>query len=128
MTHPIAPRALAASLTELWSPAVIGEVDDSYIKVAKVHGVFGWHSHTDEDEMFLVLEGRLRIEFEHDAVELGPGELHVVARGVRHNPVAADECLILLLERKSTKHTGDTVTARTRSLDEQLQGLARREG
>lgn len=125
MADPIQPLALAARLTELWSPAVIGEVDDNYVKVAKVHGTFGWHAHADEDELFLVLQGRLRIEFEGgDAVELGPGEMHVVPKGKRHNPVAADECLLMLLEKKTTLHSGDTVTVHTRSIEHQLQGYA----
>lgn len=122
MLHAINPKAVAASLGELWSPRVVGEVDDSYVKVAKVHGELDWHRHADEDEMFFVLQGRLRLEFEQgDAVELGEGEFHVVPRGVLHHPVAENECLLMLFERKSTLHTGDTVTARTRSLDEQLR-------
>lgn len=122
MAEPIQPLQLAARLAELWSPAVIGEVDDNYVKVAKVQGVFGWHAHADEDELFLVLRGKLRIAFEDDAVELGPGEIYVVAKGRRHNPSADEETLVMLLERKSTRHTGDVVTERTRSLAEQLRG------
>ena len=122
MTQAVSPRDFAASLTELWSPRVIAEVDDAYIKVAKVKGSLVWHSHDEEDEMFLVLEGRLRIELEDGVVELGEGELFVVPKGVRHNPVAEEECL-LLVERKSTQHTGDTVTGKTRSVEEQLQSL-----
>lgn len=120
MTQVISPKDAAAALTEYWSPRVVGEVDDSYIKVAKALGTFGWHSHDDEDEMFLILAGRLRIEMEAGAVELGEGEMFVVPRGVRHNPVAAQECHLMLIERKSTLHTGNAVTARTRSLAEQL--------
>ena len=121
MTQAVSPRELAASLQELWSPRVIAEVDDAYIKVAKVKGSLVWHSHGEEDELFLVLEGRLRIEMEDGAVELGEGELFVVPKGARHNPVAEEECLLLLVERKSTLHTGDTVTGKTRSVAEQLQ-------
>jgi len=121
MTQAVSPKDLASSLTELWSPRVIAEVDDAYIKVAKVKGSLVWHSHAEEDELFLVLEGRLRIELEDGAVELGEGELFVVPKGVRHNPVAEEECLLLLVERKSTQHTGDTVTGKTRSVEEQLQ-------
>jgi len=121
MTQAISPRDLAASLTEFWSPRVIAEVDDAYIKVARVKGSLVWHSHDQEDELFLVLAGRLRIELEEGAVELGEGELFVVPKGVRHNPVAEEECLLMLVERKSTQHTGDTVTGKTRSLAEQLQ-------
>jgi len=121
MPEPIDPQALAATLTELWSPRVIGEVDDAYVKVAKVQGTLAWHSHEDEDELFLVLQGHLRIEMEAGDVELGPGQMYIVPRGVRHNPVADEECQILLIERKSTKHTGDVVTEKTRSLNEQLR-------
>jgi mannose-6-phosphate isomerase-like protein (cupin superfamily) len=114
------PKQIAASLTELWSPRIIGEVDDSYIKVAKVHGTFVWHSHDNEDELFLVLQGRLRIEMEERTVEINEGEMFIVPKGVRHNPVAEEECLIMLIERKSTAHTGDVITEKTRSIDEQM--------
>lgn len=115
------PREIAASLTEFWSPRVVAEVDDAYIKVAKVHGSLAWHSHDDEDELFMVLKGRLRIEMEAGPVELGEGEMFVVPKGVRHNPVAEEECHLMLIERKTTLHTGSTVTEKTRSLAEQLR-------
>jgi mannose-6-phosphate isomerase-like protein (cupin superfamily) len=102
---------------------VIAEIDDNYVKVAKLQGSFGWHSHAGEDELFLVLKGHLRIEMDEGAVELAEGELFVVPKGVRHNPVANEECHILLIERKSTLHTGDIVNEKTRSLDEQLRPL-----
>jgi len=117
------PKLIASSLTELWSPRIIAEVDDAYIKVAKVHGSLAWHSHDNEDELFLVLEGRLRIEMEGGNVELAEGEMFVVPKGVRHNPVAEQECLLMLIERKTTQHTGDVVTGRTRSLADQLRPL-----
>ena len=116
-----APQQIAASLDELWSPRVIAELDDAYVKVAKVQGTLGWHAHADEDELFFVLHGRLRIEMESGPVELGQGELYVVPKGVRHNPVAEQECHIMLVERKSTLHTGDKITEKTRSLAEQLR-------
>jgi mannose-6-phosphate isomerase-like protein (cupin superfamily) len=115
------PSHVAASLTELWSPRVVAEVDDAYVKVARVHGSLAWHSHDDEDELFLVLKGRLRIEMEDTSVELAEGEMFVVPKGIRHNPVAEDECHLLLIERKSTLHTGSTVTDRTRSIADQLR-------
>jgi mannose-6-phosphate isomerase-like protein (cupin superfamily) len=121
MSKAISPERIAASLTELWSPRVVGEVDEVYVKVAKVQGVFGWHAHTDEDELFLVLKGRLRIEMEHGPVDLAEGELCVVPKGTRHNPVAEEECHVLLIERKATLHSGDTVNEKTRSLAEQLR-------
>jgi mannose-6-phosphate isomerase-like protein (cupin superfamily) len=121
MPNASSPKAIAAALTDYWSPRVVGEVDDSYIKVAKVRGSLCWHSHDDEDELFLILKGHLRIELEHAAsVELDEGEMFVVPKGMRHNPVAEQECLLMLIERKSTRHTGDVVTERTRSLAEQL--------
>lgn len=121
----VAIRAAAAALAEHWSPRVVAEVDDNYVKVAKVHGRLAWHSHDGEDELFLVLKGRLRIEIEGraEAVELGEGDLYVVPKGVRHNPIADDECLLMLIERKTTQHTGTTVTPLTRSIDEQLRPL-----
>lgn len=117
----VSPAQIAGGLTELWSPRVIGELDDAYIKVAKVQGTLAWHSHENEDEMFLVLKGQLRIEMEATTVELGEGDMYVVPKGVRHNPIADNECLIMLIERKSTLHTGDVKTEKTRSLDEQLR-------
>ena len=119
----VSPAKLASALGEHWSPRVIAEVDDAYIKVAKVHGSLAWHSHDNEDELFLVLEGRLRIEMEGGNVELAEGEMFVVPKGVRHNPVAEQECLLMLIERKTTQHTGDVVTGKTRSLADQLRPL-----
>jgi len=123
MTKVLSPGKIAASLTELWSPRVVAEVDDAYIKVAKVQGSLAWHSHENEDELFYVLKGRLRIEMGDRTVEIGEGEMFVVPKGVRHNPVAVEECQLMLIERKSTQHTGDVVTEKTRSLDDQLRKL-----
>lgn len=114
----------AASLTEYWSPRVVAEFDDSYVKVAKLQGSLAWHSHEHEDEVFFVLKGHLRIELEGSAVELPEGALYVVPKGVRHNPVAEQECHIMLIEKKSTLHTGSEVTEKTRSLAEQLRPIA----
>lgn len=114
-------KQVAATLSELWSPRVVGEVDDAYVKVAKVHGSLAWHSHENENELFLVLNGHLRIEMEDRSVELDEGDLFVVPKGVRHNPVAEQECHIMLIERKTTLHTGDVATEKTRSLAEQLR-------
>lgn len=115
---------LAAELekvTEHWSPRVVGRVNDQYVKVAKLLGEFVWHAHELEDELFQVVYGRLRIQLEGDReVVLNPGEFFVVPRGVRHNPIAEDEVGIVLVETVTTAHTGDVVTDRTRSIDEQL--------
>ena len=123
MTKVVSPKEAAAALTELWSPRVIGELDDAYVKVAKVLGSLAWHSHENEDEMFFILKGHLRIEKEDGSVELDEGQMFVVPKGVRHNPVAENECHILLIERKTPLHTGDAQTEKTRSLAEQLRPI-----
>lgn len=120
---PRSPARIAATLDELWSPRVIAEVDEAYIKVARLHGTFGWHAHEHEDELFLVLKGELCLEMEAGNVVLREGELYVVPKGVRHNPVAESECHVMLVERKSTLHTGDMVSERTRSIAEQLRPI-----
>lgn len=109
------------AIDDYWSPKVLGRVNDQYVKVAKLSGSLTWHRHDDEDELFMVMKGRLTIEMEdRDAVRLGPGEFFVVPKGVMHNPVTEQECWIVLIETVSTKHTGDIVIDRTRSIDEQL--------
>ena len=123
MPQVVSPEKAAAALTELWSPRVIAELDDSYVKVAKIKGSLTWHKHDSEDELFYILKGSLRIEMEDRTVELGPGEAFVVPKGVRHNPIAEQECHIMLIERKTTLHTGTEVTDKTRSLAEQLRPL-----
>ncbi len=117
------PLRMAESLTEYWSPRVIAEVDDKYVKVAKLKGRLEWHSHDREDELFLILKGSLRIEFEDHSVELEAGDLYVVPKGARHNPVAEQECLVMLVEHKGTLHTGDTVTDKTRPIEDQLRPI-----
>jgi quercetin dioxygenase-like cupin family protein len=113
-------RAFAA-VTEYWSPMVITQVNDQYVKVAKLKGQLAWHKHDEEDELFHVVKGRLTLQFEGGReVALGPGEIFVVPKGVLHNPVADEECWIVLIETVTTKHTGDVVTDRTRSIREQL--------
>ena len=119
--QPINPSKIAASLTELWSPRVVGSLDNSFVKVAKVQGTFVWHSHEEEDELFFILKGKLRIEMHDQVVELSEGEMFIVPKGVMHNPIAEEECLVMLVERKSTLHTGGIPTDQTRSLEEQLR-------
>ena len=121
MIDPVDLRAAADRLTEHWSPRVVGRVNDQYVKVAKVLGEFTWHKHDDEDELFLVLRGRLRIQFEGGReTVLEAGQFCVVPRGTLHNPIADEECTIALIETVTTKHTGDLDTPRTRSIAEQL--------
>jgi mannose-6-phosphate isomerase-like protein (cupin superfamily) len=117
----VSPKSIAERLTEHWSPRVVGEVDDNYVKVAKLAGEFGWHAHAHEDEMFLVLKGTLRIEMEAGPVTIGEGEFYVVPKGVRHNPVAEQEVHVLLFERKTTLHSGNEINSRARSIEDQLR-------
>lgn len=107
-------------VTEHWSPKVIGKVNDQLLKAAKLKGELVWHAHDGQDELFYIVKGSLRIEFEDGAVDLEKGDFLTVPSGVRHNPVAQEECWVLLIEPASTKHTGDEVTSRTRTLEEQL--------
>jgi mannose-6-phosphate isomerase-like protein (cupin superfamily) len=126
MKQSLSPKNAAAALTELFSPNIVAEFNDSYVKVVKAHGSLVWHDHADEDELFFILRGHLRIEMENASVELSDGDLYVVPKGVRHRPVATDECLVMLIEPKSTAHTGDVVSDMTRSIAEQLnQGSSR---
>ncbi|MHC5011233.1 MAG: cupin domain-containing protein [Planctomycetota bacterium] len=97
-----------------WSPRIAGEVNDMYVKLAKLEGEFVWHQHETEDELFLVVKGNLEIRLRDGTVHLGPGEFFVVPHGTEHLPVAEEECHVLLLERKSTLNTGDVEDARTR--------------
>jgi len=108
-------------LKDFWSPKVVGQVNDQYVKVAKLKGELVWHKHDNEDELFQVVKGRLVIQFEggREAV-LNPGEFCVVPKGAMHNPVANEERWIVLIETMTTKHTGDAVTERTRSIEDQL--------
>ena len=115
--------AEAERLTKHWTPKVVGQINDQYVKVAKLKGELAWHKHEHEDEMFLVLQGQLRIEYEDKpAVELSEGDFHIVPRGVMHNPVCAKECLIALIEPATTRHTGDLVMEKTVSIEAQLAG------
>lgn len=96
-----------ATIDEHWSPRVVAELNGQEVKLAKVKGEFVWHHHADEDELFLVLAGRLRLELRDGTVTLGPGEIAVVPRGVEHRPVAEEETHILLFEPADTLNTGN---------------------
>ncbi|POG54484.1 cupin domain-containing protein [Haloferax marisrubri] len=97
-----------ASFDETWAPRIAAELNDYAVKVAKLDGEFVWHAHDETDELFLVRDGRLRIEFrDRDDAELGPGDLLVVPRGVEHRPVALEPTEVLLVEPAETLNTGD---------------------
>lgn len=114
-----------AQVTDYWSPRVVAQVNDQYVKVAKVKGEFTWHQHDHEDELFLVIYGRLVIQFDDRNITLDPGECYVVPKGTRHKPVAEEECGLVLIETVTTLHTGDVVSPLTRTIEQQLAGTDR---
>lgn len=99
--------------TDQWSPRLLGAVNDCHVKIARVEGEFIWHRHDDEDEMFLVVKGRLVLRFRDREVTLGEGEMCIVPRGTDHQPVAEDEAWILLVEPSTTLNTGNVRGERT---------------
>ncbi len=115
-------RRALADLKEHWSPRVLGQVNDQYIKVVKVKGQFTWHKHDNEDEMFLVVYGRLVLQFEDGEVALDAGDFYVVPKGKLHKPVAVEECGLALIETVTTLHTGDVKTPLSKSIAELLAG------
>jgi len=104
--------------TEHWSPKVIAEMNDYQFKLAKLKGEFVWHQHADTDEVFIVIEGVLDIEFRDGKVTLQSGEMFVVPKGVEHKPVAEEECQVMLVEPKGVVNTGDAETDRKAENDE----------
>jgi len=118
------PTRIAAELEQVtahWTPRVVGRVNDQYVKVAKLLGELVWHAHDDEDELFLVVYGALRIQLADDLeVTLAPGQFFVVPKGVQHNPVADEEVGIVLIETVTTAHTGSVQSERTVPIERQL--------
>ena len=102
-----------ARFSEHWSPKIVGELNDSYIKLAKLQGEFLWHRHDAEDEMFFVINGCLTIRFRDRDVVLSAGEFLIIPRGVEHMPVAEQEAQVVLIESKSTRNTGEVQNERT---------------
>jgi mannose-6-phosphate isomerase-like protein (cupin superfamily) len=105
---------------DYWSPKIVGELNDSYVKLAKLKGEFVWHHHEAEDELFLVVKGRLLIKLRERDVWLEEGEFLIIPKGVEHLPVAEDEAQVLLLEPKSTLNTGNVQNERTVTSLEQI--------
>ena len=96
-----------------WNPKIAGEFNDSYVKLVKLKGEFIWHHHEQEDELFLVVKGTLRMRFRDREVSIREGEFLIVPRGVEHLPVAEEEVHVVLLEPKSTLNTGNVKNERT---------------
>jgi mannose-6-phosphate isomerase-like protein (cupin superfamily) len=90
-----------------WSPKIIADLNGQQIKLAKVKGEFVWHNHANEDELFFIVKGKLKIAFETETVELHEGDMLVVPRGVEHKPIAEEEVWLMLFEPAETKHTGE---------------------
>ena len=102
-----------SSFSGYWSPKIVGELNDSYVKLVKVKGEFIWHQHEKEDELFLVVSGRLLMRLRDGDVWINPGEFFIVPRGVENMPVAEEEAHVLLLEPKTTLNTGNLRNERT---------------
>jgi mannose-6-phosphate isomerase-like protein (cupin superfamily) len=102
-----------AAIHDHWNPRIVGELNGQQVKLVKIRGVFDWHHHDLEDELFLVHRGSFRMEFRDRAIELTPGDILIVPRGVEHRPVADEETEILLFEPASTLNTGNVVSERT---------------
>jgi mannose-6-phosphate isomerase-like protein (cupin superfamily) len=113
---PVEKVNLAAKLRlfhEYWSPKIVGELNESYVKLVKFKGEFVWHFHEREDELFLVVKGRLLMKFRDREVWINEGEFIIVPRGVEHLPVAEEEVHVVLLEPKTTLNTGNVANERT---------------
>jgi mannose-6-phosphate isomerase-like protein (cupin superfamily) len=109
-----------SKVKEYWSPKIVGELNDSYVKVVKFTGEFVWHHHDNEDELFFVVKGRLRMRFRDRDVEVSPGEFIIVPKGVEHLPVADEEVHVVLFEPKTTLNTGNVQNERTLAKLERL--------
>ncbi len=94
--------------SEHWTPKVIAEMNDYQFKLVKIEGEFVWHNHSDTDEVFIVIEGKMFIEFEDETIELNQGEMYVVPKGVQHKPYAEKECKVMLVEPKGVVNTGES--------------------
>lgn len=106
--QPINIRSKFNLFSEQWSPKIIAQMNDYQFKIAKIQGVFVWHSHPETDETFIIIDGEMVIEFRDRIIPLVAGEMLIVPKGVEHRPVAAKECLILMVEPAGTVNTGDT--------------------
>lgn len=112
------------AITEQWSPRVIADANGQSVKLAKIENDLVWHSHENEDEIFLIMKGSVTIQYRNrDDVVLNEGDIHTVPKGVEHNPVADKECWVMLFEPQETAHTGDVQSDKTRSNEEQRASI-----
>jgi len=105
---------------EHWSPKVLGDLNGQQVKIAKVKGEFVWHDHADEEELFLIIKGSLKLVFRKETVVLNEGEMLIIPRGVPHKPIAEEEVWLLLFEPASTKHTGEVETPFTQNQQQRI--------
>lgn len=120
MNAPINLSEKFACFDDLWHPHIVGALNENYVKLAKVKGEFVWHKHDAEDELFIVLEGTLYIEFRDKTVTIAPGQILIVPKGVEHRPFTLGETVkLMLIEPKSTLHTGTEKTTQTVAVQDQ---------
>lgn len=108
-------------IEDYWSPKIIAEVNDEYVKIAKFKGELVWHDHKNSDEMFYVVKGYFDLHIENKIINLNEGDFYVVKKGLKHKPVSKEESWVMMIEKKETKHTGDVVSDITKTIDEQLK-------
>ncbi len=106
--------------SEYWSPKIVGEINESYIKLVKLKGEFVWHMHENEDEMFMVIKGRLVIKLRSEDIILNEGEFFIIPKGIEHMPVAENEVHAMLLEPKTTLNTGNVKSEKTVEILEKI--------
>ncbi len=108
------------TFSEYWSPKIVGDINESYVKLAKLKGEFVWHMHENEDEMFMVIKGRLLIKLRSEDIILNEGEFFIIPKGIEHMPIAENEVHVMLLEPKTTLNTGNVKNERTVEILEKI--------
>ena len=106
--------------SDYWSPKIVGELNGQHVKLVKLKGEFVWHKHDDEDELFFVIKGNLKIEFRDKIITLNENEFLIVSKGVEHKPVAEEEVSVMLFEPASTLNTGNTENGLTKHILERI--------
>ena len=119
--NPFNSQSAFDSITEYWSPKVVGELNGQYIKLAKLKGEFVRHKHEFEDEMFLIIKGNLSIDLKSETINLKEGDVYIVPKNTVHNPHCQKECWVMLMEPKETLHTGNVKVDKTKSIEAQLK-------
>ena len=117
MSNKINIKEKFLKFSEHWSPKVIAELNDYQFKLAKIKGEFIWHKHDETDEVFIIIEGKMMIEFRDKKVELMEGDMYVVPKGVDHRPYSKNECKIMLVEPKGVVNTGNSISELTQDND-----------